>query len=66
MSITIDELRQEIKNLAQQQQQALVTYHQATGALALAQAMLTRLELEGNGKVETSEEPLSLVYDNGA
>lgn len=42
MTITADDLKQEIANLEQQMREAANVYQQARGALMLAQAMLQR------------------------
>lgn len=59
--ITAEELRQEIANLEQQQQQALAVYQQATGALALARSMLGRFDDD-----MTVNEFAEMIGGNGA
>lgn len=47
--ITIEALRAEIANLVQQRQAAMVTMHQADGAITLARALLDMLQNEEDG-----------------
>lgn len=60
--ITIDDLRQEIANLEQQKAQAANLYQQAEGALALARAMLARLD----GNILTEKEFAEAIAGPGA
>ena len=50
-----EELKQEIDNLKAQQKNALEVYQQATGALALAEHLLKRLEADSMTVQEFAE-----------
>ena len=56
--ITVESLRIEISNLEQQKQQAIVTIHQADGAIALAQAMIVEIEQDTEVTLEQFAEAI--------